>query len=86
MSEIETTLEKSLFTSVQLKEFDGKASRRAYIAFKGKVYDVSGSDLWTEGDHQGMHFAGHDLTKDTQNAPHDEDVVKRFPIVGELRE
>jgi predicted heme/steroid binding protein len=44
-------------TQKELKEFDGKSGKPAYVAFKGKVYDVSQSHLWVNGDHTGRHFA-----------------------------
>ncbi len=75
-----------IFTLEQLKEFDGSPGKPAYIAFRGNVYDVSSSKLWKDGYHQGIHFAGSNLTSDVDSAPHDEDVLKGFPIVGELQE
>ncbi len=33
------------FTREELKKYDGKNGRPAYIAYKGKVYDVSDSHL-----------------------------------------
>ena len=79
-------MEPTIFTLEQLKQSDGRAGKPAYLAIKGKVYDVSGSDLWIDGDHQGIHFAGNNLTGDIVNAPHGEEVFTRFPVVGELRE
>lgn len=79
-------MKSTIFTLEQLKQFDGRAGRPAYVAVKGKVYDVSGSDLWVGGDHQGLHIAGHNSTDEIMNAPHDEDVLDNFPVVGELRE
>ncbi len=79
-------METTIFTLEQLKQFDGKAGKPAYIAINGKVYDISSSDLWTEGDHQGMHSAGKNLTGDIVNAPHGEEVFAGFPVVGMLRE
>ena len=73
------------FTLKDLKGFDGKSGKPAYIAFKGKVYDVSGSPLWAEGKHQGRHFAGTDSTEEITNASHAEEVLTKFPVVGELR-
>jgi predicted heme/steroid binding protein len=75
--------EKS-FTLERLKEFDGKDGRPAYIAFKGKVYDVTDDFLWVAGDHQGEHAAGQDLTAEMQSAPHAEDVLERVPQIGVL--
>ncbi|HIC08965.1 MAG TPA: cytochrome B5 [Aquificales bacterium] len=72
------------FTREELKKYDGKNGRPAYIAYKGKVYDVSDSHLWHNGEHWGEHSAGQDLTEDLKFAPHGEEVLDRFPIVGEL--
>lgn len=72
------------FTIDELAKYDGKNGRPIYVAYKGKVYDLSGSDLWEDGDHQGLHEAGKDLTIDMEDAPHDPDELERFPIVGEL--
>ena len=72
------------FTLGELKKYDGKDGKPAYIAYKGKVYDVSDDFLWVEGDHQGEHVAGKDLTEDMSRAPHAEDVLERVPLVGVL--
>ena len=39
----------------ELEENNGKNGKPAYIAYKGKVYDVSESSFWLDGDHLGMH-------------------------------
>lgn len=70
----------------ELKEFNGKTGKPAYIAFKGKIYDVSKSRLWVDGEHRGHHIAGGDLTPGLINAPHSEEVLNDFPVVGELKE
>jgi predicted heme/steroid binding protein len=72
------------FTVEELKRYDGKNGRPAYIAYKGKVYDVTDDFLWTGGDHQGEHAAGRDLTEDMALAPHGDDVVERVKLVGVL--
>jgi len=77
--------ERKKFTESSLKEYDGK-DRPAYVAYKGKVYDVSDSSLWVEGTHMGIHSAGKDLTEKLVNAPHDKSVFSRFPAVGEFAE
>jgi len=74
------------FTLAELAEYDGNGGRPVYVAYKGKVYDLSDSDLWEDGDHQGMHEAGRDMTDDIESAPHDPDELLRFPVVGELVE
>jgi len=79
-------VESTFFTLDQLKQFDGRAGKPTYLAINGKIYDVSHSDLWIDGDHQGMHSAGINLTGEISNAPHGEEVLTRFPLVGELHE
>lgn len=68
----------------ELKQYDGREGRPAYIAYNGKVYDVSESFLWMEGDHQGQHVAGKDLTDDMKLAPHGEEMFERVKLVGVL--
>jgi len=72
------------FTLEKLAKCDGKEGRPAYVAYKGKVYDVSKNNLWSDGDHMGMHEAGRDLTADMEDAPHGEDNMLDMPVVGEL--
>ena len=72
------------FTLEELKQYDGRDGRPAYIAYKGKVYDVTDSFLWIDGDHQGQHAAGKDLTEDMALAPHAEETLERVKLVGVL--
>ncbi len=72
------------FTLEELKKYDGKEGRPAYIAYKGKVYDVTDNYLWIDGDHQGEHAAGLDLTEAMANAPHGEDNLERIKLIGVL--
>lgn len=76
--------EMKKFTLEELAKFDGKEGHPVYVAYKGKVYDVSESWLWDDGDHQGLHEAGKDLTEDMEDAPHEDDNLSEFPVVGEL--
>lgn len=81
----EEVSENKEFTLEELKKYDGKEGRPAYVAYKGKVYDVSANALWSDGDHMGMHEAGIDLTADMEDAPHEEDNITDMPVVGELK-
>jgi predicted heme/steroid binding protein len=72
------------FTSQELEEYNGKNGKPAYIACKGKVYNVSSSPLWGDGEHMGLHQAGKDLTEELELAPHMEEVLERVKLVGEL--
>ncbi len=68
----------------ELQKRDGQEGRPAYVAVKGRVYDVSGSKLWRGGTHVRRHHAGQDLSLDITAAPHDESVLERVPLVGQL--
>ena len=77
--------EEKIFTIAELSKCDGKDGRPAYFAYKGKVYDTTGSDRWADGAHYNMHFAGSDLTDALVEAPHGDEVFERFKIVGVLK-
>ncbi len=70
----------------ELKRFDGRNGAKAYIAYKGKVYDVTQSRLWKEGEHKGLHRAGMDLTPMLAAAPHGDEVFTGFEVVALLEE
>jgi len=72
------------FTVEKLARHDGKNGSRAYVAYKGNVYDVTSSFLWKNGVHQVLHTAGVDLTDSAQQAPHGNNVLERFPVVGTM--
>lgn len=71
------------FTLDELAQYDGRDGRPAYVAYEGKVYDVTESAMWPEGDHEGEHAAGRDLSAEQAEAPHDV-YVTDFPEVGRL--
>jgi predicted heme/steroid binding protein len=73
------------FTEEELAHCNGKHGHPVYVAFEGKVYDVSASFLWRNGTHQVLHGAGVDLTDALGRAPHGSDVLEKFPVVGILR-
>jgi predicted heme/steroid binding protein/uncharacterized membrane protein len=71
-------------TEDELKRSDGKEGRPAWVAFRGKVYDVSASQRWPGGIHMKRHQVGKDLTDEFAAAPHDESVFQRLHYVGKL--
>jgi predicted heme/steroid binding protein len=73
------------FTPGELAQYNGKNGAKAYVAYQGKVYDVSNSNLWINGDHRGQHSAGKDLTAEMGEAKHSAGVIKGFPVVGTLK-
>jgi putative oxidoreductase len=69
------------FTLEELKNYNGLNNKPAYIAYKGKVYDVSG--LFKNGEHAGVK-AGIDLTSGFGQGPHQEDIFANFKVLGTL--
>jgi predicted heme/steroid binding protein/uncharacterized membrane protein len=78
------SLASGSWTLDELSRFDGKEGRPAYIAYKGIIYDVSGSRPWKNGSHLMKHAAGNDLTNFLMNAPHGEDKILAMPQAGRL--
>jgi predicted heme/steroid binding protein len=74
------------FTKKELAQYNGKDGAPAFIAYEGKVYDVSRSFLWRDGRHQVLHTAGVDLTDGLDRAPHGADLLERYPAIGMLEE
>lgn len=79
-------MELKQFTKEELARCNGQNGAPCYVAFEGKVYDLSDSTMWEDGNHQGVHDAGIDLTSDMDDAPHSARVLNAFPVVGVLVE
>ncbi len=71
------------YTKSQLALRNGQDKPTVWIAYKGIIYDVTDSRLWSNGLHY-EHWAGQDLTAELEDAPHTADVFERFEKVGEL--
>ena len=69
-------------TKKELKSKNG-INGKVLIAYNNKIYDVSASELYKFGLHFN-HEAGNDLTEFLEDAPHGEEVLKRFPVIGKL--
>ncbi len=76
--------EMKKFTKDDLIIHNGEHGSKSYIAYKDKVYDVSGSLKWEDGVHMQSHHAGMDLTEAIDNAPHGPELLTDFPVVGKL--
>ena len=77
-------MEENYLTIQQLAYFNGEYGAPAYIAVNGVIYDVSASNLWKFGRHQVIHLAGMDLSEELKDAPHGEEILKKFSVVGFL--
>jgi predicted heme/steroid binding protein/uncharacterized membrane protein len=73
------------FDQLSLSEMDGGEGKPAYVACKGKVYDIGASKLWKKGLHMRIHQAGRDLSENLGSAPHGEEVLEKFPVVGTFK-
>jgi len=69
-------------TKRELKTYNG-IKGKVLIAYKKNIYDVSESPLYKFGNHFN-HETGYDLTEFLADAPHFEEVLDKFPIIGEL--
>ena len=71
------------YTISQVALRNGQDMEEIWVAYEGFIYDVSVSRLWRNGKHY-EHWAGQDLTDELPDAPHTEEVFKKFKIVGLL--
>lgn len=83
VEEDDTATETMYFTITELSMYDGMDGNDAYIAYEGKVYDVTDNANWSGGSHQGI-SAGQDITAEIAGAPHGESVVSGLTEIGEL--
>jgi len=71
------------YTQSQLALRNGNDREQIWIAYRGIIYDVTNSRLWSRGMHY-EHWAGQDLTDELRDAPHTDSVFKKFKIIGVL--
>ncbi len=74
----------AIFNLDDLARCNGTNGSPILIAFQGKVYDVSKSYHWRGRKHHAEHRAGQDLTAFMKMAPHGEDSLEKFPVLGIL--
>lgn len=77
-------MELSVYSRSQLALRNGQDREEIWVAYEGKIYDVSKSRLWRNGKHY-EHWAGQDLTAELSKAPHTTIVFDKFEIVGILK-
>jgi predicted heme/steroid binding protein len=71
------------YTRQQLALRNGQDKPEIWVAFEGKIYDVTSSRLWRNGKHY-EHWAGQDLTDELKDAPHTQSVFEKFAVIGIL--
>ena len=54
------------------------------MAVRGRVHDLTSSGKWSGGSHFKRHAAAKDLTAALGQAPHGEEKLSAFPVVGTL--
>ncbi|OQQ77749.1 cytochrome B5 [Ligilactobacillus salivarius] len=74
---------EKIFTLDELKNYDGKEGRKAYIAVDGVVYDVTNVAAWQGGTHHGNN-AGNDVSDRIVKAPHGKPTLEKLEVVGKL--
>jgi len=81
----ESAGEPLLLTLEELKAFDGKDGRPAYVAVDGIIYDVTNSIPWKNGEHNGF-SAGNDLTREIKEiSPHGAGKLQNVVEIGRVR-
>lgn len=75
--------ELPLISRSQLALRNGQDKPVVWVAYKGLVYDVTRSRLWSKGTHY-EHWAGQDLTDELPDAPHTDEVFSKFEVVAKL--
>jgi len=71
------------YTRSQLALRNGQDRPEIWVAYQGRIYDVTTSKLWRKGMHY-EHWAGQDLTHELPDAPHTEKVFEKFSVIGIL--
>jgi predicted heme/steroid binding protein len=69
------------FTLEELARFDGQNGAPAYLGINGKVYDITGVQLFRDGKHHGV-TPGNDVS---DLFVHKINILNRLNLVGELK-
>lgn len=77
--------EMKVYSRSQLALRNGQDKPEIWVAYQGKIYDVSSSRLWRNGKHY-EHWAGQDLTHELKDAPHTNKVFEKFEVIGLVKE
>ena len=73
-----------IYTKSQLALRNGQDKPEIWVAYAGKIFDMTTSKLWKNGKHY-EHWAGQDLTEELRDAPHSAKVFEKFEPIGQLK-
>ncbi len=82
-----TPTTNSGITLQQLAEKDGKNGQECWVAIDGKVYNLTDSSKWVNGEHtttSGVE-CGNDLSEKIKESPHGKSALSKYPVVGSLQ-
>lgn len=71
------------YTKAQLALRNGQDKELIWVSVNGNIYDVTASKLWRDGKHY-EHWAGQELIGELADAPHTQEVLKKFSVIGTL--
>ena len=80
---MESSLTLPPYTRSELALRNGQDRPEIWIAWEGKIFDVTGSRLWKNGKHY-EHWAGQDLTEELADSPHGRRVFEGREPIGIL--
>jgi len=80
---MESSLTLPPYTRSELALRNGQDRPEIWIAWDGKIYDVTESRLWKSGKHY-EHWAGQDLTEELADSPHGRRVFEGREPIGVL--
>lgn len=84
VSESINNLELQTFTLEELAKYNGENGNKAYVAYKGLIYDITGHPKWNGGKHHG-NIAGTDLTDVIKRSPHGASKITDLDTIGKLQ-
>lgn len=80
---MDSSLPLPTYTRSELALRNGQDRPEIWIAWEGKIFDVTESRLWKNGKHY-EHWAGQDLTEELADSPHGRRVFEGREPIGIL--
>ena len=79
--------DESAITLADLSTYDGQTGNKCYVGVSGKVYEITDSEVWTNGVHtesNRLARCGEDLTDVISESPHGISILTTSPKVREV--